>query len=98
MSQPVFVQIIGAPIVCEEGVKDSWREAADWAAGKLKARFGEAVEVRYYDLFDADCPSMPTGAQLPLVFVNGEEIINGGKMNVPLIRRKIESIKEQRSA
>ena len=69
MSRFVLVQIIGAPIACKEGVKDSWREVAKWTAGQLKARFGEAVNVRYFDLFDADCPSLPAGAQLPMVMV-----------------------------
>ncbi|NUQ83184.1 MAG: hypothetical protein HUU11_00605 [Anaerolineales bacterium] len=94
MSQPVLVQIIGAPIACAEGVKDTWRDVAHWAAGQLKARFGDDVEVKYFDLFDADCPSMPAGAQLPLVMVNGEVTVNGGKISVPAIRRKIENIME----
>lgn len=28
MSQPVLIQIIGAPIACADGVKDTWREVA----------------------------------------------------------------------
>ena len=91
MSNPVLVQVVGAPIACAEGAKDTWREVAHWAAGQLKAKFGEAVEIRYYDLFDADCPSMPADAQLPLVFVNGEVTVNGGKIAIPVIRRKIEA-------
>lgn len=92
MSATVIVQIIGAPIACKEGVKDSWREMARWAEGQLKGRFGEAVQVKYYDLFDADCPSMPEGAQLPLVLIDGEVISSGGKISMPVIRPKIESI------
>lgn len=95
MSRSVLVQIIGAPIACAEGVKDTWREVAHWVAGQLKTKFGEAVEVRYYDLFDADCPPMYTGAQLPLVLVNGEVTVNGGKIAVPVIRRKIETVLEE---
>ena len=91
MSNPVLVQVVGVPIACAEGVKDTWREVAHWAAGQLKAKFGEAVEIRYYDLFDADCPSMPADAQLPLVLVNGEVTVNGGKIAIPVIRRKIEA-------
>ena len=98
MSQPVLVQIIGAPIACKDGVKDSWRDVARWAEGQLKAKFGEAVEVRYYNLFDADCPSMPAAAQLPLVLVNGEVTVNGGKISIPVIRRKIESLMETQAA
>lgn len=92
MSAPVMVAIVGAPIACKEGLKDTWREVAGWAAGQLTARFGEAVQVRYYDLFDADCPSMPPQSQLPLVLVNGELLSSGGKISVPAIRRKIEEM------
>lgn len=91
MNSPILVQIVSAPIACADGVKDTWREVAGWAAGQLKAHFGDEVEVKYYDLFDADCPSMPAGAQLPLVLVNGEVTLNGGKIAVPVIRRKIEN-------
>jgi len=94
----VLVQIIGAPIACSDGVKDSWRETAKWAAGQLKARFGDAVEIRYFDLFDVDCPPMPADAQLPLVMVAGEVVSSGGKISVPAIRPKIESIMEKQTA
>jgi hypothetical protein len=93
VSVPVLVQIIGAPIVCSDGVKDTWREVAGWAAGQLKTRFGEEVRVEYYDLFDAGCPSIPAGAQLPLVLVNGQRLSNGGKISVPLIRKQVDALK-----
>lgn len=98
MNRPVLVQIIAAPIACKDGVKDSWREVAHWAAGQLKARFGETVEVRYHDLFDPGCPFIPAGAQLPLVLVNGEVVSGGGKIAIPVIRRKIESVMEKQAA
>ncbi len=91
----ILVQIIGAPIACKDGVKDSWRDVAKWAASQLKAYFDDAVEVCYFDLFDADCPPMPIDAQLPLVLVNHEVLSSGGKISVPAIRRKIESILEK---
>jgi disulfide oxidoreductase YuzD len=94
----VLVQIIGAPIACKEGVKDSWRDVAKWAAGQLKTKFSDAVEIRYFDLFDADCPPMPAGAQLPLVLINNEVLSSGGKISVPAIRHKIESILEIQTA
>ena len=96
MSIPV--QIIGAPIACKDGVKDSWRETAKWAADQLKIYFDQAVEVHYFDLFDADCPPMPNGAQLPLVLVNHEVLSSGGKISIPLLRRKIKSILEEQTA
>ncbi len=93
MSVPVLVQIIGAPIACSDGLKDSWREVARWTAGQLKTFFGEEVSVQYYDLFDADCPTIPAGAQLPLVLVNGEMLSNGGKISVPLIRKRVDALR-----
>lgn len=94
----VLVQIIGAPIACKDAVKDSWREVAKWAAGQLKSHFNDAVQVRYFDLFDADCPPMPKDAQLPLVLVAGEVLSSGGKISVPAIQRKIESVLEKQTA
>jgi hypothetical protein len=93
MSVPVLVQIIGAPIACSDGLKDSWREVASWAAGQLKTRFGAEVRVQYYDLFDAGCPPIPPGAQLPLVLVNGVVLSNGGKISVPLIRKQVDALR-----
>ena len=96
--QTIIVQIIGAPIACKDGVKDSWREVAVWAGGQLKTHFGDSVQVKYYDLFDADCPPMPKDAQLPLVLVNNEVLSSGVKISVPAVRRKIESIMEKQPA
>jgi hypothetical protein len=93
MTAPVLVQIIGAPIACGDGVKDSWRGVAEWAAGQLKARFGEAIRVQYFDLFDRECPSVPAGAQLPLVLVNGQVLSSGGKISLPLIRKHVEQLR-----
>jgi disulfide oxidoreductase YuzD len=92
MSNAIVVQIIGAPIACAEGVKDSWREMARWAARQLQNRFGDSVRVEYYDLFDPTCPHLPPDAQLPLVLVNGEILSSGGKLPVPDIRRYIETL------
>lgn len=92
MSAPGVVQIIAAPTACQEGVKDSWRETAQWAARQLAARFGDAVSVEYFDLFDPGCPLVPEGAQLPLVLVNGRVVSSGGKISIPLIRRCLEEL------
>lgn len=92
MTDKALVQIIGAPVACADGVKDSWREIAQWAARKLTARFGDLVSVEYFDLFEPDHPSLPEGAQLPLVLINGRVVSNGGKISVPAIRRHIEEM------
>jgi arsenite-transporting ATPase len=98
MSAPVRVQIIGAPIACKDGVKDTWRETAIWVSGQLRQRFGEAVQVQYFDLFDPACPILPTNAQLPMVLVAGEVLSSGGKISVPVLRRKIETMLEKETA
>ena len=92
MSSPATVAIIGAPVACKEGIKDSWRDIADWATGQLRARFGESVVVIYYDLFDPACPPIPPEAQLPLVLINCEILSNGGKISVPSIRKHLEAL------
>jgi hypothetical protein len=97
VSEPILVQIIGAPIACKEGVKDTWREIAVWADGQLHQRFGEKVHVQYFDLMDPACPPMPPEAQLPLVLINGEVLSNGGKISVPVIRKKIDTLLEKTS-
>jgi hypothetical protein len=94
MTKPILVKIIGAPVACKDGLKESWRDVAEWGARQLQSRYGETVRVRYYDLFDHDCPPMPLEGQLPLVFVDGALISSGGKISVPLIRKKIDEIRE----
>jgi hypothetical protein len=96
--EELIVQIIGAPIACKDGVKDSWRETATWVSGQLRQRFGNAVQVEYFDLFDPACPSLPANAQLPMVFVAGVVLSSGGKISVPALRRKIETILEKETA
>jgi hypothetical protein len=95
MTKSVLVQIVGAPIACKDGVKDSWRGVSVWVAGQLQTRFGEIVQVQYYDLFDEDCPLMPENVQLPLVLIEGAVISNGDKISMPLIRQIIEKIMNQ---
>jgi hypothetical protein len=90
MKQPILVEIIGAPVACADGVKETWREVADWTCNKLQVRFGEAVRLRYYDLFDVDRPAVPDGAELPLVLVAGKALSSGGKISIPAIRRQVE--------
>ena len=91
MTLPVIVQIIGAPVACADGMKDTWREVAALAGDQLRRRFGEAVQVEYFDLFDPTYPPIPPGSQLPLVFINGEIFSSGGKISVPTIRKRLES-------
>lgn len=92
MSAPAYVQIVGAPVACADGVKDTWHEVATLTGDQLRRRFGEAVRVEYFDLFDPACPPVPPGSQLPLVFINGEVFSSGGKISVPAIRKQLESL------
>ena len=92
MNEPIHVKIVGAPVACKDGIKESWREVAAWAANQLRIHYGEMVAVHYYDLFDLDCPALPENSQLPVVFVNEALISQGGKISIPLIRKKIKEI------
>ena len=92
MTSQILVTIIGAPVACKDGIKDTWRELASWAAGQLRSRYGEAVRVQYYDLFDPNCPTLPPDCQLPVVFVGDGLVSSGGKIYIPLIREKIEEL------
>lgn len=92
MSAPVIVTIVGAPVACAEGVKDTWRDVAGWTARQLHQRFGDGIQVEYFDLFEENCPVLPPGVQLPLVLVDGQVLSSGGKISVPVIRRQLEKL------
>ena len=92
MPEEIIVQIIGAPVACAAGTTDPWQGIAAWTGEQLRQRFGAAVRVAYYDLFDPACPAIPTAAQLPLVLLNGAVLSSGGKVSIPLIRRQLEAI------
>ncbi|MCC7208358.1 MAG: hypothetical protein IT323_13705 [Anaerolineae bacterium] len=87
-----MVQIIGTQVACADGLKDSWRHTATWAAGRLEDLFGDGVIVEYFDLFDPSCPHLPPDAQLPLVLIDGEVLSSGGKIPMPAIRKKLEAL------
>ncbi len=93
VSTQALVQIIGAPVgACGGEVNDTWRDMAAWASDQLTRRFGEAVCVKYFDLLDPACPALPADARLPFVVVNGEVVSNGGKISIPVLRKKLEAI------
>jgi disulfide oxidoreductase YuzD len=92
MNKTIIVKIIGAPIACKDGIKDSWRKVAVWVAGQLKARFGDKVKVEYFDLFNPNCPTIPPDSQLPIVLIDDMLVSSGGKISLPLICKKIEEL------
>lgn len=86
------ISIIGAPVACKEGLTDSWREVANWAADRLKTQYGDRISMHYFDLFDPDCPVIPENAQLPVVLVNTFVVSSGEKISIRVIREKIEEL------
>lgn len=100
MDHPIPVRIFGAPTACATGVTDAWRKVAAWARRQLTVRFGEQVSVEYYDLFSPEMDRFPEvvalvaagQGQVPLVFVDGELLSSSGKVSVPDIRRRLETI------
>ncbi len=87
----VTISIVGTPVACADGVKDTWAQVATWLAGQLHNRFGDAVSVRYFDLFDLECPPLPENAQLPFVYINGDMFSSGAKISVPGLRAQLEA-------
>ncbi len=92
MSEPASIQIIGSPVACTDGVKETWRDLAGWIGGKLRRQYGTAVSITYYDLFDPNCPPLSPDTQLPLVLVNGDVVTSGGKLSMPTIRRHLDAL------
>lgn len=92
MNNPILIKIVGAPVAFKDGIKETWREVADWVAVQLRSRYGEKVSVQYYDLFDPDCPTLLPDSQLPVVFVDDLLLSSGGKISIPLIRKKVEEL------
>ena len=90
MTTPVLIQIIGAPVTCANGIQETWRDAAAFAASKLSIYFGDGVQLKYYDLFDPACPAIPENSQLPVVLINGAFFSSGGKISIPALRRHLE--------
>ena len=89
---PIQIQVVGSLVACAEGMQDTWREMTVWLADKMRVRYGTAVHTTYHDLFDPDCPPLPAEAQLPVVFINGELLSSGGKLNVPAINRRLREL------
>jgi hypothetical protein len=87
----VLVQIVGEPLACATCAAGTWRSVAGYVAQQLALRFGDALRIVYYDLFDEGCPALPEGVQLPLVLVDGEVVSSGGKLRVPMIRQAVEA-------
>jgi len=88
----VLIQITASLIACSQGMRDDWRDLSEWLRSKMTVLYGDQVEVKYFDIFDPDCPSLPPGAKLPVVRINEEILSMGGKISMTLIRKKIESL------
>ena len=92
MNKPILVKVIGVPVACKDGIKETWRDVAEWAAGQLYARYGDQVKLQYFDLFDPNCPTPPSETKLPAVFIHETLISSGGKISIPLICKKIDEL------
>ncbi len=92
MTRQVVIQIIGSPVACPAGVKDTWRELAEYTRHQLDTRHKGFYSLEYFDLFDPGCPPLPPDAQLPYVTIAGEEFSSGGKLNIPAICKKVAEL------
>jgi hypothetical protein len=87
-----IVHIIGAPVACAEGVKETWRDLAGWIGGEIA---GAVWHGRFHHLLRPLRPQLPAPAarcQLPLVLVNGDVLTSGGKLSMPVIRRHLDAL------
>ncbi len=96
----ITVRVFGVPTANSCGPQDGWRDATEWIARNLKARFGEQIRVEYYDLFSEAQTAFPDviervasgAAQPPLVFVGDELLSAGGRISGPAIRQRLETL------
>ncbi|MDO9545227.1 MAG: hypothetical protein Q7J07_00560 [Pelolinea sp.] len=85
------IMIIGSLVACENGPRDNWRKLSKWFASKMTALYGDQVAVKYFDIFDPDCPILPPDAKLPVVKINEEILSMGEKISMKLIRERLET-------
>ncbi len=96
----ITVRVFGVPTANSCGPQDGWRDATEWIARNLQARFGEQIRVEYYDLFSEAQAAFPDviarvasgTAQPPLVFVGDELLSSGGRISGPAIRQRLEAM------
>ncbi len=86
----VKIQIIGTQVACHQEIKDSWREMSGYVKSQLQTHFPENVDLEYYDLFDKNCPSIPTDARIPIVIINDKVFSSGEKISVLLIKAYLQ--------
>ena len=84
------IKIVGALIACSEGLRDDWRNVSCWVAGVLKETYGDQISLKYFDLFEEGKPDLPKDAVLPIIILNDKVISMGGKISIPLIKKRTE--------
>ena len=90
--EAVSVRIVGAT--------DAWQGAADYARRRLKRAFGPHVQVEYCTAFSPEISRFPQAlalvrlgnAPLPLIFIGDELFSTGGKISIPDISRRLETL------
>jgi hypothetical protein len=90
--ESVTVRIVGAT--------DAWQRAADYARRRLRRAFGPQVQVAYYTASSPEINRFPQAlalvrlgnALLPLVFIGDELFSTGGKILIPEISRRLETL------
>ncbi len=99
----ITVRVFGVPTTsgCDCGTNTgTWRDATEWVARSLKARFGDRVRVEYLDLFLDALDTFPQVMELvacgeakpPLVFIGDELFSSGGKISGPAIRKRLQAL------
>lgn len=92
------VTILAPPMPeCAPG-KQTWVDVADAAARHLRTRFGEAVVVDFVEMFSSEAFARlelmsaveDNSLALPVVFVDGDVLSSGGRIDFGLICRDLD--------
>jgi hypothetical protein len=78
----------------------TWKAAAKMIEHRLRARYGDAVQMEFIELFSPESFSYPEIMQLvetnaanpPYVTINGLLVSSGGKLSERVIRRELERL------
>ena len=94
------VVIVGLPSPAGCAATNTWEAAAAFVSHQLAARFGEAVDVEYAELFgpamarhpDVEAAIAAGEVVPPIVVIDGVRRFTGDKLNVSSIERAVADV------
>lgn len=94
-----IVRIFAPPMAACDPAK-TWKAAAKMIERRLRARYGEAIQTEFIELFSPESFTHPeimqfveiNAANPPYVTINGQLVSSGGKLSESVIRRELERL------